>query len=75
MNTQDLQDEELVTLAHKWRQRALRGDKNARGIAHELESAVRHRFGPAQDEAVRPLPETGRLAFFQQTQKRHWKLW
>ena len=43
MNTQDLQDEELVTLAHKWRQRALRGDKNARGIAHELESAVRHR--------------------------------
>lgn len=75
MNTQDLQDEELVTLAQEWRQRALRGDKNARGIAHELERAVRQRFGPAQDGAVRPLPETGRLAVFQQTQKRRWKPW
>lgn len=75
MDTQDLQDEALMALAREWRQRALRGEKDARGVAHELERAVRLRFGPCQSESVRELPEVGRLAVLQQPQKRRWKLW
>ena len=75
MDTKALQDEELMTLAREWRQRALRGEKDARGVAHELERAVRHRFGSSQNEALRPLPEVGRLAVLQQKPERRWKLW
>jgi len=75
MDTQDLQDEELMALAREWRQRALRGEKDARGLAHELERAVRQRFGSSQNEVLRPLPLVGRLAVLQQTPERRWKLW
>lgn len=75
MDTQDLQDEKLAALAREWRQRALRGEKDARGMAHELERAVRYRFSSSQNEALRPLPVVRRLAVLQQKPERRWKLW
>lgn len=65
MDTQDLQDEELAALAREWLQRALRGEKDAHGMAHELERAVRHRFGSSQNETLQPLPVVSRLAVLQ----------
>ena len=44
MDIQALQDDELMAQARAWRQRALRGEKDARGFAHELECEVRWRF-------------------------------
>lgn len=45
MEIQELQDEDLMAQAREWRLRALRGEKEARGMAHELEREVRRRFG------------------------------
>jgi hypothetical protein len=39
----DLSDEDLTLHAQEWRQRALRGDKSARGVAHALETELRRR--------------------------------
>jgi len=75
MDTKALQDDELMALAREWRQRALRGEKDARGMAHELERAVHYRFGSSQNEALRPLPVVDRLAVLQQKPERSWKLW
>ena len=41
MEIQELQDEELMAQARAWRLLALRGAKEARGMAHELEREVR----------------------------------
>lgn len=40
-----LPDTELTRLATEWRRRALQGDLQARGTAHELESELRRRNG------------------------------
>lgn len=40
-----LSDEELAVKANEWRQRALQGELDARGIAHELERELRRRAG------------------------------
>lgn len=39
----DLSDDELALYAQEWRQRALRGEKTARGVAHALETELRRR--------------------------------
>jgi hypothetical protein len=39
----DLSDEDLTRHAQEWRQRALRGDRSARGVAHALETELRRR--------------------------------
>ncbi len=41
----ELSDDELALYAKDWRQRALRGDKAARGVAHALETEFRRRGG------------------------------
>lgn len=46
MNTKEmLSDEELAAQASLWRTRALQGEFEARGIAHELEREMRRRAG------------------------------
>lgn len=40
-----LPDEELGLTAAAWRKRALRGERQARGMAHELEAELRRRSG------------------------------
>ena len=42
---EQLSDEELAREAFEWRRRALSGDQDARGIAHELERELRRRSG------------------------------
>ncbi|MES2531895.1 MAG: hypothetical protein V4636_12720 [Pseudomonadota bacterium] len=43
----DLSDEDLALCAKDWRHRALRGDKSARGVAHDLEAELRLRGNPS----------------------------
>ena len=66
-----LPEEELGARAAEWRKRALHGDRNARGIAHELETELRRRAGaifPTYDTLdIRPLEV--------KQQRRWWKLW
>ena len=45
MDLDTLPDEELGAHAVEWRKRALQGDRNARGIAHEFETELRRRAG------------------------------
>jgi len=45
MNLQVIPDEDLLARSKEWRLRALRGDKDARGIAHELECELCRRLG------------------------------
>lgn len=40
-----LGDDELAALAAQWRTRALHGDRDANGRAHELERELRRRSG------------------------------
>ena len=56
MNTKEmLSDEELAAQASLWRTRALQGEFEARGIAHELEREMRRRAGaPAVDVHLAP---------------------
>lgn len=42
-----LPDAELGAKAAEWRKRALQGEGNARGIAHQLEAELRRRAGAA----------------------------
>ena len=42
---EQLGDEELAALATHWRARALHGDRDANGRAHELERELRRRSG------------------------------
>lgn len=61
MRMMALPDEELGARATEWRRRALQGDVLARGVAHQLERALRRRAGspfPAYDTLdVRPLEQ------------------
>ncbi|QHE89218.1 hypothetical protein [Hydrogenophaga sp. BPS33] len=75
MDIRELQDEELMAQAREWRQRALRGEKDARGIAHELEREVRRRRGTPQKDVPRPLPTMRTLAELPERQHRSWKPW
>ena len=69
---EDLSDEEVLALARHWRGEALRGDKNARGLAHEYEVEHRRRSGGVRAEPVAlkvsaPLGEI--------PAKTNWRLW
>jgi hypothetical protein len=73
MDIRALQDDELMAQARDWRQRALRGEKNARGFAHELECEVRRRF-PKNDRPL-TLPPVRLLGTVSQPIQRRWKPW
>jgi hypothetical protein len=75
MDTQELQDDELIAQAREWRQRALRGEKDARGMAHELEREVRRRFGARMSHTPHLLQEVRLLGVLPQTPQRRWKPW
>ncbi|MDM0117289.1 hypothetical protein QTI66_34795 [Variovorax sp. J22R133] len=61
-------DDELQTLAVAWRGRALRGEKDANGVAHALEVEVRRRARASQLQAL--PPETP-----PQAQRPWWRFW
>jgi hypothetical protein len=52
MDLRELQDDDLLAQARAWRQRALHGEKDARGLAHELECEVRRRFPRSAPQAM-----------------------
>lgn len=68
MDLRELQDDDLLAHAREWRQRALRGEKDARGFAHELECEVRRRF--PRNEAPRNLPPMHLLGAMPQAPRR-----
>jgi len=72
LETQNLDSNGLAALAAEWRRRALRGEENARGIAHALEAEVRRIGGtrpvPAHDLDTRPLA-------LRQPDRPWWKPW
>lgn len=73
MDIRELQDDDLRAQAREWRQRALRGEKYARGLAHELECEVRRRF--PRNEAPQELPQMRLLGALPQTTPQRWKPW
>lgn len=73
MDPRNLQDDELIAQARDWRQRALRGEKEARGLAHELEREVRRRF--PIEKKLHELPPLHLLGTLSQTSPRNWKPW
>jgi len=73
MDIRELQDDDLLAQARAWRQRALRGEKDARGFAHELECEVRRRF--PRSEAPQQLPPMHLLGALPPTARRPWKPW
>ena len=52
----ELEDAELRRLAGFWRAQALRGDREAHGIAHALEVAYRKRLRESQLAQLPPQP-------------------
>lgn len=68
----ELNDDDLERYAREWRQRSLRGDKEARGIAHALETELRKRgqaSAPASFELdTRPAP-------LRRPARPWWRLW
>ncbi len=73
MDLRELTDDELMAQAREWRQRALRGEKDARGFAHELECEVRRRF--PRNDVSQTLPQVRLLGVLPQTAHRRWKPW
>ncbi len=73
MDPRELRDDELLAQAREWRQRALRGEQEARGFAHELECEVRRRF--PRNEVPQELPQMRLLGALPQTAPRRWKPW
>ncbi len=75
MDPQGLNDDELIEQTRAWRRRALRGEKDARGVAHELEREVRRRFGTTQNTAQPLGGERRREVELPSPARRRWKLW
>ncbi len=73
MDIRELHDDDLLAQAKAWRQRALRGEKDARGFAHELEREVRRRF--PRNDAPQTLPPIHLLSAVPQPTRRRWKPW
>ncbi len=73
MDIRALQDDELMALAREWRLRALRGEKDARGFAHELECEVRRRR--PSNNTPQALPPINLLGAVLPTSQRRWKPW
>ena len=79
MNTKEmLSDEELAAQASLWRTRALQGEFDARGIAHELEREMRRRAGAPMTNYdtldLRPL-DGHPIDLRASTQRRWWRFW
>lgn len=73
MNLRELDDNDLFAHARDWRLRALRGEKDARGFAHELECEVRRRCSKNKEpQGLVPAPILGAIS---QPAGRRWKLW
>ncbi|MDP9894580.1 hypothetical protein J2W32_003456 [Variovorax boronicumulans] len=68
----DLDEASLAEHAAEWRKRALRGEKQARGIAHALETEMRRRSGDTvtQNIDLDTRPQALRLA-----PRPWWKFW
>ncbi|MEP6723086.1 MAG: hypothetical protein ABJA77_16705 [Variovorax sp.] len=62
-----IEDEELERLAISWRAQALRGDREAYGIAHALEAEQRRRLRASQMAQLPPEPVA--------PQRPWWKFW
>lgn len=75
MEIQELQDEDLMAQAREWRLRALRGEKEARGMAHELEREVRRRLGKPEHDGQYPLKEVCQLVELHERPRQRWRLW
>lgn len=75
MDIKELSDEELKAQARDWRKRALHGEKEARGMAHELEREVRRRFGRSENNAQLQLKEVPLLGELPQGSPQRWKPW
>lgn len=73
MNLQVIPDEDLLARSKEWRLRALRGDKDARGIAHELECELRRRF--PVNYAPQALPSMNMLGNLLAAAPRRRTLW
>ncbi|WP_395321870.1 hypothetical protein [Variovorax sp. UC74_104] len=61
-----LSDEELERLAVEWRTQALRGVKQAYGVAHALEVELRQRIRASQARQLPPRTDAPR---------RRWRFW
>ncbi len=73
MELQNLSDADLMAQSKEWRLRALRGDKNAHGFAHELERELRRRHPTVG--VPQPLPSTSVLSYMSVKPLRRWRLW
>lgn len=51
----ELDDDELATLAVDWRARAMRGEKEAFGVANAFESELRRRARNSSLQSLEPL--------------------
>jgi hypothetical protein len=65
-----LADDELERLAMHWRLQALRGERNAFGMAHMLEVEQRHRR-PVRAAVTQPLPRPMAVSVAHSK----WKFW
>ena len=68
----ELNDDDLTRYAQEWRQRALRGDKEARGVAHALETELRRR---GQTTSPAPFELDTRPAPLRRPAKPWWRFW
>lgn len=75
MEISEIHDDELMEQARQWRLKALRGDKDARGIAHELECEVRRRWGRQNTSGADVPLGTRPLQARERGSRRAWSVW
>ncbi len=75
MKPTELPEDELKALAREWRARALRGEMEARGIAHELEREVRRRFPTFSARDSKHTLDMRPFDCRQQETRSHLKFW
>lgn len=75
MEIRELPDDELMARAREWRLRALRGEKDARGIAHELEREVRQRTKLQSGNDDEPILEAQSASTTQEAPRPAWRFW
>ncbi len=75
MQIRELPDDELMTLAREWRLRALRGEKDARGIAHELEREQRQRVKMQSSSSGETTFYERSTSNTRETPRPAWRIW
>lgn len=75
MEINELLDDELLARAREWRLRALRGEKDARGMAHELERELRQRTKLQAGSAGTLTQDGAALPTGQATSRPAWRFW